>query len=223
MHALLMRRTVPLEERAPISAPPGLASSTQARRCSGADTRFMKTRQVTCLLCGVLVTTATVGLHAGLKHNPYGIITQRNAFGLRPPPPPPPPPSAIVRPPPSLEVKLTGICKFHGIKRVLLRIKDQATRQKFQYLSPLAEGEKEGRIQIVSIRPKTESVVITVDGQNQTLTFAKNTPKPAGAAPRPGMSATSSHSASSGPLLPSFRHAAQYARQSLKWARAGVR
>jgi hypothetical protein len=128
------------------------------------------------------------GLQAEIKDNPYAEIVTRNAFALKPPPPPQNP--ADNQPPPTMvDVFLTGISTLSGTKKVFLQIVDKAPGKKPEFPPPLAEGEGQGRVDVVSIDPKSGQVVVKVDGNERSLNIDKDAPKapaaPAGAPPNP--------------------------------------
>ena len=83
----------------------------------------------------------------------------------------------------SLAVRLTGISTLGGTKKALLEIYEKMPGKRPKFPPPLAEGESEGRIEVVSIDPEKSAVVIKADGMKRTLTFEK---------PRQGKVATSS-------------------------------
>jgi hypothetical protein len=84
-----------------------------------------------------------------------------------------------------VDVFITGITTLSGVKKVLLQVADKGKQP--EYLSPLVEGDGQGRVEVVSIDPEKGAAVIKIDGNEKTLSLDKNSPKPAAAgAPAPG-------------------------------------
>lgn len=116
--------------------------------------------------------------------NPYHLIAERNVFGLRPVRP------VIIQQPaaPLPNILLTGITTILKGKRALLKIQfraKQPTPAKEQY-SILAEGQREGAIEVLEIDERTSHVKVNNSGTVMTLTFPKQLPAPpVPAAPRP--------------------------------------
>lgn len=131
-----------------------------------------------------MMAAAGPGLSADAGNNPYAEIVTRNAFALKPPPPPQNP--ADNQPPPTMvDVYLTGISTLSGTKKVFLQIVDKGPGKKAEFPPPLTEGEGMGRVDVVSIDPKSGQVVVKVDGNERTLNIEKDVPKPAAAAAAP--------------------------------------
>ena len=132
------------------------------------------------MVSAALVTSAAAACGADSTPNPYAVIVTRNAFALNPvsfqaqPPPPPPP---------GVELYLTGIITLGGAKKVLLLVEDKTPGKKPEYLSPLVEGDVQGRVEVVSIDADKGAVLVRIDGNEKTLTFEKDAPKPSGVAP----------------------------------------
>jgi hypothetical protein len=147
---------------------------------------IMKCRILAGLFSAALLAGTAAGLQAGLTHNPYATIVDRNAFALVPLPPPPEPPTNSV---PRVDVFLTGISTVGGTEEVLLQVADKTPGKKTEYLPPLRKNGVHGRVEVVSIDADKGAVVIRVDGNERTLTFEKDAPKAGGAAPpvRPSM------------------------------------
>jgi hypothetical protein len=141
----------------------------------------MKDKKWAGLVSAVLLAGTVAGLRAELSHSSYEGIVPRNAFGLLPlrretatsPPPPGP----------AFEVKLTGIVTLGGMKKALLQVEVDSSGKKIEYLPPLVEGDRQERVEVVSIDPEKGAVVIRIDGNPKTLTFAKDAPKSGRAAP----------------------------------------
>jgi hypothetical protein len=149
----------------------------------------MKHRTLAGFLSVAVLGSAGSGVGAEANDNPYQDIVNRNAFALKPPPPPAPPGSD--QPPPSpVEVLLTGISTLGGVKKVLLQIVDKTPgkQQQPKLPPPLVEGDVEGRVEVVSIDADKGAVTIKIDGNDKTLTFEKDAPKPSAApVPTPGL------------------------------------
>jgi hypothetical protein len=115
---------------------------------------------------------------------PYQGITERNVFGLKPPPPPPDP-EANKPPPP--KITLQGITTFGGIKRALFKVAMPAKPgepAKGEQSFILAEGQRDGDIEVLEIDPKAPgSVKVNNFGTITNLTFENNGIKTASAAP----------------------------------------
>ncbi len=138
------------------------------------------------VFCGMVSMAATMDCRAAANENPYQAIMDRNPFRLKPKPP------ATVSPipsPPPIEVCLTGMYRLRGKKGVVLRIVDKSTGPNGDLPPPLREGDVHGRVEIVSIQVEKSAVIVRIDGKEQTLTFEKNPPKSAAAAPLPPRSA----------------------------------
>ena len=65
-----------------------------------------------------------------------------------------------------------------GKKQVFLRITDKTPGKKPELPPPLVEGDICGRVKVVSIYPDKDQVVVSIDGNEQTVTFRKEPPKP---------------------------------------------
>src|SRR6185503_7956384 len=83
-------------------------------------------------IASILGTVAVAGFSfaalAEVKENPYQVITDRNAFGLRPIPPPPEPKKEEPPPVPPPDIKLTGITTLLGSPRVMLQVEDKQAK-----------------------------------------------------------------------------------------------
>ncbi len=161
----------------------------------------MKGRELASLLSLSAILGAATGLQADTKDNPYQDIVARNAFALKPPPPPPPPGSETP-PPTSVDVLLTGISTLGGTKKVLLQIVEKGPNKKPEYPPPLCEKDIQGRIEVVSIDADKGAVMIKIDGNEKTLTFEKDSPKAASAAPPPGPGGAPGHLRPNMPMNP---------------------
>jgi hypothetical protein len=123
--------------------------------------------------------------------SPYQSVVERNVFGLKPPPPPPDP-EANKPPPPKMF--LQGITTFGGIKRALLKTQmptKPGEPPKGEQSFVLAEGQREGDIEVLEIDAKGGTVKVNDFGTIATLDFEHNgiktvtAPPVAGAAPHP--------------------------------------
>lgn len=136
-----------------------------------------KGRTARLLILGVsvlcFVAEATVPGEAG---NPYANIVVRNVFGLRPPPPPAPPPPDPAKEPSS--ITLTGIITIGG-KRALMKTRTKAKPpekpKEESYI--LAEGQRGGDIEVLSIDATAGKVKVNNRGKIETLDFEHNGPK----------------------------------------------
>jgi hypothetical protein len=138
-------------------------------------------------VCFVVLTAA-----AADNSSPYQGIVERNVFGLKPPPPPPDPEST--KPPPP-KIFLTGITTILGNKRALMKMTPPVTKpgeQPKEQAFTLAEGEREGGLEVLEIDEKAGTVKVNNYGTVATIDFESNgvkaAPGPApGAVPMPGM------------------------------------
>jgi len=143
----------------------------------------MKRGTITGIVGTIIVAGFSLGAFADVKENPYQVIIERNPFGLKPVPPPPEAPKqeAPVTPPP--EIKLTGITgpPLGASPKAFLQVEDKQTK-KAEFLRPLAAGEDDKGITIVSIDVENSTVRIRNAGGETTLDFEKNGVKPAASA-----------------------------------------
>src|SRR5690349_14553010 len=123
-------------------------------------------------LAALGVAPAAVAGGTNVSDSPYKAIFVRNLFGLRPAevrtaPPPAAPSSTIV---------LTGITTILGGRRAFLEITPppKPLQPAKQISCILAEGEREGAVEVVQIDPKNGSVKVSDNGTLTTLTFEKN-------------------------------------------------
>jgi hypothetical protein len=118
------------------------------------------------LLVMASVQGALIAAPASTNDNPYLVIANRNAFNVQPPPPPPvdDPPA-----PPAVDIKFTGVSTVLSDKRAMLMIFESGkVGPKFH---TLAEGEKVGDLEVVSIDTEIPRVRIRLRGENMALTF----------------------------------------------------
>ena len=103
--------------------------------------------------------------------NTYIVITNRNAFGIKPPPEPPPPaPVMPATPPPNLF--LTGLSFLNGSKRAYLVVNKTGAKQP-EYLS-VEEGYDSDGLQVLDIDPRKQVVRVRNAGAEVTLNFKDN-------------------------------------------------
>jgi hypothetical protein len=122
------------------------------------------------LLFGCLLCTAGNARSA----NPYRAIIDRNVFGLRPllqtkaePPRAPLP-----------KITLTGITTLLKGKRALLKVQVSSKPPQKEQSYILAEGQREGPIQVLEINEKTAQVKLDSYGTITNITFEKITNNP---------------------------------------------
>ena len=124
-------------------------------------------------LGGILLAAAARADVSEPTPNPYQVIVERNAFGLRPMP-------TITAGPPTnkldqLSVKFTGITsdKKSGKKAWLMIAAPPNKNTNPQYLS-IPEHEKQGDIEVVEINEKENTVKILLAGAPMELNFKDN-------------------------------------------------
>lgn len=138
---------------------------------------------------GTVLITLALGLSGGAARatspdapgsqvppaNSYIVITNRNAFGIKPPPlPPPAEPVAPVAPPANLF--LTGISHLNGQKKAYLVV-NKANAHQADYLA-VDEGYDNDGLQILAIDPRKQTVRVRNSGNEITLNFKDNGLKP---------------------------------------------
>ena len=148
-----------------------------------------------CGLCSAIeaIAPSALGAPAGEAINsfPYLVIVKRNAFGLYPAPPPPGPTAA---PGPELPKVIFGGTRQSGSQlwaMFAVKTTDAKKQETTTYMS-LAEGEKFGPVQLISIRPGGEEVEIMNSGTSMVLNmkndgFEKSGLAAAGMTTPPGM------------------------------------
>lgn len=121
---------------------------------------------------GLLGSSMAKALAPDAAANPYEGIMVRNIFGLKPPPPLPRPED--LKQPPS-DIKLSGIITILG-KRALLKTQTPARpplpAKEESYI--LAEGQRDGDIEVLTIDDKAGTVKVKNHGVDQTLDFVNN-------------------------------------------------
>ena len=136
----------------------------------------------------VLVATAVRGDVRGLKDNPYKVILERNAFGLKEPPPQADPSAASNQPPVKVDVKFTGVTSDGSSKRAWFVIPPSPSRQQPKVLS-LSEGDSDGDLKVLEIDEKVPTVKVLNAGIPVVLNFKENgvaTPPAPMGGPLPG-------------------------------------
>lgn len=114
--------------------------------------------------------------------NSYIVITNRNAFGIKPPPlPPEPAPVVPATPPPNLF--LTGMSLLNGAKRAYLVVNKAGGKQP-EYLS-VEEGYDSDGLQVLAIDTAKQVVKVRNAGTEVALNFKDNAMKQNGV-PVPG-------------------------------------
>jgi hypothetical protein len=135
------------------------------------------------VLSGFLLCSLVAGASPSSSGNPYHQIAERNVFGLRPPQPP------RVEPPPAPlpKIVLTGITTILGNKRALLKIQfpAQPSKPAKEESCVLAEGQRDGLIEVLEINEKTAQVKVDNSGAVSVITFEKAGPTPPAVAPPP--------------------------------------
>lgn len=107
--------------------------------------------------------------------NRFGVIAQRNPFGLRPMPPPPAAPPPAKPPEPARELKISGLVVFQNIRKVALYAIEKGKAPKPYMLNV---GEQRDGIKVLSIDPKTETARVEHNGVVSVLDFKNHGMKP---------------------------------------------
>jgi len=127
-------------------------------------------------------TFHAMAVTSGAIENPYGVITNRNAFGVRPPPEPevvaPPAPPA---PPPN--IFLTGITHERGVRKAFFVISRNGAKTP-DYES-VKEGDEIQDLKVQEILPKEGKVRVMVGGREVVLNFTDNGMKSTGGGASP--------------------------------------
>jgi hypothetical protein len=126
-----------------------------------------------CVLGGFLSGAGVSSLKAAAV-NPYEAAVDRNVFGLKPPPKPIDPAEAN-KPQPG-KITLSGIINISKQKRALLKVavppKPPEPAKEESYI--LAEGQRDGNVEVLEIDEKAGSVKVDNAGSVVTLTFDKD-------------------------------------------------
>jgi hypothetical protein len=105
--------------------------------------------------------------------NPYGVISERNVFHLNPIPPPPAEEAPKVDLP---EIKLSGFLKIGKSRHALFSSRPKDKKDGPIYYD-LADGEKEGILEVVKIHEDKGEVEIMNSGTPVTLSLKNDTIK----------------------------------------------
>ena len=140
-------------------------------------------------LAGLIVCTGANAVVSETSPNHYQSIPERNLFALKPAPPPPtndPPPLALPK------IVLNGITTVLGrklaIMKALFPAKPGEAAKEETYM--LAEGQRDGDIEVLQVDEKAGSVRLNNFGTIMTLTLDKDAPKPAAQASPAALSPT---------------------------------
>ena len=118
--------------------------------------------------------TATNAVPNGIASNPFLVITNRNAFGIKPPAPPPDPKlNAPPAPPPNLFV--TGFSQLRGNKRAFLVMNRPGKSPEFLVVD---ESYDVDGLKVTGIDPRKETLTVINSGTEVTLNFKDNGLKP---------------------------------------------
>ena len=138
------------------------------------------------VLLGAGAIAAEMADPADSSSNPYQGIVERNVFALKPPPPPPDPESEK---PPTPKFFLTGITDIIGKTLALFKSDPtpgkpgQPATKEESYM--LAEGQREGDVEVMSIDKIARTVKLSFAGTVVTLDFTNNAAKAVAVAPVP--------------------------------------
>jgi len=104
---------------------------------------------------------------------PYGVIVDRNLFHLVPTPPSAPPPEKSEPPSGPGGLKLTGFMSMNGteVRAMFINIPSNPTNLAFYNL---AEGEREGPVELLKINVEEESAIVINAGNRLTLALKDN-------------------------------------------------
>jgi hypothetical protein len=130
-------------------------------------------------LLGCLLLLARGGPRAAAQSaedsNPYAIISERNVFHLNPPPPPAPVETKKEELP---EIKLSGFLRIGKTTHALFSCKPKDNKDGPIYYD-LADGEKQGILEVVKIHDDKGAVEIINSGTAATLTLKEDSIKEA--------------------------------------------
>ncbi|MFO1459007.1 MAG: hypothetical protein U1G08_06320 [Verrucomicrobiota bacterium] len=136
------------------------------------------------LIVGALMAASLKAIPGSTStgENPYGGITNRNAFGLRPPPEPET--NAPVAPPaPPPNVFLTGVSHERGLKRAFFVINRPGA--KTPDYETAVEGDEIQDLKVLEINARDGKVRVQVSGREVVLNFADNGMKSTGGTAAP--------------------------------------
>ncbi len=108
--------------------------------------------------------------------NPYVVISERNVFHLNPLPPPPAPAAPKVELP---EIKLSGFLRIGKTTHALFSYSPKDKKEVPIYYD-LADGQKEGILEVVRIHEEKGEVEIINSGTPLTLSLKDDTLEPKG-------------------------------------------
>jgi hypothetical protein len=138
----------------------------------------MKTSgKVALALCGAVGITLNASAVNADGLNPYTAIVDRNVFNLRPPPPPV---TNVVDTAPASKVTLLGIVVSPGFKQVMFKTAVGTPPKETSYA--LAEGERAGDIEVLTIDQNAGTVRLKNKSEEQNLSMEKDAMKPSAAA-----------------------------------------
>jgi hypothetical protein len=130
-------------------------------------------KTLVCVLSGLLLATGAKAVVNDSSGDPYHGIVDRNVFNLKDKPDPAADQSKVAPPP---NIILTGITTILGPKQALMKVpvpaKPPEPAHDQSYI--LAEGERDGPIEVLSIDEKAGVVKVSYNGMAQELTFEKN-------------------------------------------------
>jgi hypothetical protein len=106
--------------------------------------------------------------------NPYAVISERNVFHLNPIPPPPAPETPKVDLP---VIKLSGFLRIGKTTHALFSYSPKEKKEGPIYYN-LADGEKEGILEVVKIHEDKGEVEIIDSGTSLTLSLKNDTLEP---------------------------------------------
>jgi hypothetical protein len=139
----------------------------------------MKIKRVGSIVgCTLLAWPCWVSALPEDSSNPYAVITERNVFHLNPIPLPPPPEAPKEDLP---QIKLSGFFKIGKKTRALFSSAPKKKEETWTYYN-LAEGEKEGVLEVVKIDEAEGKVEVLNTGRPATLTLKEDTIESAAAA-----------------------------------------
>ena len=126
-------------------------------------------------LLGLLICAQALPVGAAMPKQDYNSIKERNVFGLQEPPHAPPPTNPPAQVP---KIKLTGITTVTGGARALLQTQVPGAKRgeagKPEYMI-LAEGQRDGNIEVLQIDTNAEVVKVNDYGEIMTIGFDKDT------------------------------------------------
>lgn len=143
------------------------------------------------VMCGLALSSGAFAIDAD---KPYAAIVDRNVFKLNPIPPANPADSATNNAPPP-DLTLAGITTIFGNKRAIIKAapkgppKPGVPPENESYI--LAEGQREGDIEVLQIDERAGVVKLLLAGKPTTIDFEKNgvklpTASPPAGVPLPG-------------------------------------